>query len=93
MTARSDAAGTAAYGYDGGGRLKTIDDAVTGTRLTLSYTKLSQVGTVAYGDNGNVRSFGYDPLSVPISGGSYRHFGALAPGADDGPLVLGDRRA
>ncbi len=21
--------------------------------------------------------FGYDPLSVPISGGSYRHFGAL----------------
>lgn len=59
MTARTDAAGTASYGYDGTGRLATVDDASTGSRLALSYNKMSQVASIAYG-GADVRSFGYD---------------------------------
>ena len=62
MTARTDAAGTAAYGYDGTGRLSSVNDAATGTRLSLHYNKLSQVSSIDYGSGGDVRSFGYDAL-------------------------------
>ncbi len=60
MTSRTDAAGITGYGYDTAGRLHTVDDAATGDKLTLSYTNLSQIHDITYGDGGDVRTFDYD---------------------------------
>lgn len=57
---RTDAAGTTSYGYDTAGRLSTVDDASSGTRLTYGYNKLEQVSSVKYGATGQTRTFGYN---------------------------------
>ncbi|WP_162602676.1 LamG-like jellyroll fold domain-containing protein [Streptomyces spongiicola] len=63
MTSRTDASGTTAYGYDTAGRLKTVDDGVTGSTLTYAYDVNSKVTSIDYGGVGkSKRTFQYDAL-------------------------------
>lgn len=62
MAARTDKAGATRYTYDTAGRLDTLTDAASGTKSTYRYNNLNQVKQIAYGTNGNVRTFGYDGL-------------------------------
>ncbi|WP_204008638.1 LamG-like jellyroll fold domain-containing protein [Virgisporangium aurantiacum] len=62
MTSRVDAAGTTSYTYDSANRLATVANPTTGVQLRLGYTPLSQPSTITYGNNGNLRSLGYDSL-------------------------------
>src|SRR5262249_17894906 len=61
LTSRTDAAGTARYGY-AHGRLATVQDGLTGTTQALGYNTSGQLSTVDYGA-GRVRAFGYDDLA------------------------------
>ncbi|ROO88264.1 RHS repeat-associated protein [Actinocorallia herbida] len=64
LASRTDAAGTTAYGYDTAGRLSTLDDPLTGTRLTYGYDTMSQLTSIAYG-TAKTRSFTYDTRHRP----------------------------
>nr|WSX51533.1 LamG domain-containing protein [Streptomyces sp. NBC_00974] len=67
MTSRTDASGTSTYGYDTAGRLKTVDDGVTGTALTYGYDVNNNVTTVDYGAGKSKRAYGYDALHRMVS--------------------------
>ncbi|MEV6304302.1 RHS repeat-associated core domain-containing protein [Actinoplanes sp. NPDC051861] len=58
LTGRTDAAGTASFGYDRG-RLKTLTDGLTGTTQTLAYDAAGAVQSIDYG-GGRARAFTYD---------------------------------
>ncbi|NED91017.1 hypothetical protein G3I76_64410, partial [Streptomyces sp. SID11233] len=60
MLTRKDAAGTTSYGYDSAGRLASLDEPATGTRLTYSYGKLDELRSINYGTGGQTRAFSYD---------------------------------
>ncbi|MER5312912.1 LamG-like jellyroll fold domain-containing protein, partial [Streptomyces sp. NPDC002773] len=62
MTSRTDASGTSTYGYDTAGRLKTVNDGVTGTTATYTYDVNNAVTAIDYGAGKSKRSFGYDSL-------------------------------
>ncbi|MFD9303250.1 LamG-like jellyroll fold domain-containing protein [Streptomyces sp. NPDC060048] len=67
MTSRTDASGTSTYGYDTAGRLKTVNDGVTGTALTYGYDVNSNVTSVDYGAGKSKRAYGYDALQRLVS--------------------------
>ncbi|WP_133908642.1 RHS repeat-associated core domain-containing protein [Actinophytocola oryzae] len=60
LTGRTDASGTAIYGYTNG-RLSTVQDGVTGVSQALSYNDAGELSTVNYG-GGRLREFTYDDL-------------------------------
>ncbi|SCD50642.1 intein C-terminal splicing region [Streptomyces sp. TverLS-915] len=60
MLTRKDAAGTTSYSYDTAGRLASLDEPATGTRLTYSYGKLDELRSISYGSGGQTRTFSYD---------------------------------
>ncbi|MFF8510855.1 LamG-like jellyroll fold domain-containing protein [Streptomyces sp. NPDC015492] len=62
MTARTDASGASAYGYDTAGRLKTVNDGVTGTTATYAYGVNNELKSIDYGTGKSKRTFGYDSL-------------------------------
>ncbi|MFD7446442.1 LamG-like jellyroll fold domain-containing protein [Streptomyces sp. NPDC059909] len=62
MTSRTDASGTSTYGYDTAGRLKTVDDGVTGSSMTYNYDVNSKVTSIDYGAGKSKRAFQYDAL-------------------------------
>ncbi|WP_258053256.1 LamG-like jellyroll fold domain-containing protein [Streptomyces sp. Ru72] len=62
MTSRTDASGTTTYGYDTAGRLKTVDDGATGSKLTYTYDVNNNVKQVDYGTAKSKREFSYDAL-------------------------------
>ncbi|MFI0366733.1 DNA/RNA non-specific endonuclease [Actinomadura sp. 1N219] len=64
-TTRTDAAGTAAFGYVNG-RLRTVQDGLTGTTQTLGYNDAGQPSTIDYGA-GRVRAAAYDDLGRPAT--------------------------
>ncbi|WP_244317354.1 LamG-like jellyroll fold domain-containing protein [Streptomyces bauhiniae] len=62
MTSRTDASGTSTYGYDTAGRLKTVNDGVTGSTSTYSYNVDNAVTQIDYGTGKSKRTFSYDSL-------------------------------
>ncbi|MGW7363622.1 LamG-like jellyroll fold domain-containing protein [Streptomyces sp. NPDC054841] len=62
MTSRTDASGTSTYGYDTAGRLKTVNDGVTGSAMTYDYDVNSKVTSIDYGAGKSKRNFQYDAL-------------------------------
>ncbi|WP_435189075.1 LamG-like jellyroll fold domain-containing protein [Streptomyces sp. bgisy126] len=62
MTSRTDASGTSTYGYDTAGRLKAVNDGLTGATATYTYNKNNDIEAIDYGTGKAKRSFGYDAL-------------------------------
>ena len=62
MTSRTDTSGTTGYAYDTDDRLAslTLPSGAGGTTLSYAYTNNSLNYSVAYGNNGDTRSFSYN---------------------------------
>ncbi|MFC5748433.1 RHS repeat-associated core domain-containing protein [Actinomadura rugatobispora] len=65
MTTRTDASGAATFGY-AGGRLRTVQDGITGTTQTIGYNPAGQPNKIDYGA-GRLRTAGYDDLGRPVT--------------------------
>ncbi len=65
LTERTDASGTARFGYTNG-RVSTLTDSLTGATQALGYDSAGDVTSVIYG-GGLARTFGYDDLGRTTS--------------------------
>ncbi|SDI48314.1 intein N-terminal splicing region/RHS repeat-associated core domain-containing protein [Actinokineospora alba] len=72
---RVDGAGTTGFTY-AAGRLQTVQDATSGSRLTFGYTTAGELGSIDYG-NGVAREFGYDDFGREASDTTKNAAGAL----------------
>ncbi|MBM6403444.1 ricin-type beta-trefoil lectin domain protein [Phycicoccus sp. CSK15P-2] len=62
MASRTDVAGTTSYGYDDAARLASVKNTEAGVSIGYTYTAMSEVASMTFGDSGNRRVFGYDDL-------------------------------
>ncbi|GLZ15022.1 hypothetical protein Acsp04_52570 [Actinomadura sp. NBRC 104425] len=85
LTGRTDAAGTAAFGYSRG-RLQTLQDGITGVTQTFGYNTAGQLNKIDYG-SGRIRTFDYDDLgrvtADTLKNGSGATVASITYGYDD----------
>ncbi|WP_285710973.1 DNRLRE domain-containing protein [Microtetraspora sp. NBRC 16547] len=63
LTQRVDAAGTAAFAWNGDDRLTETTDPVTGATISYGYDNASRLTSMGYGTSGARRTFSYDALN------------------------------
>ncbi|WP_066376231.1 DUF6531 domain-containing protein [Herbidospora mongoliensis] len=67
MIQRSNAAGLTSFTWDGGDRLTTTVDPLTGVTVSYGYDDANRPSTVAYGTGGPQRTYVYDDLDRVVS--------------------------